>query len=195
MSKALTGFFKTRSEGEAGQEALLSSGFSREEVGFLAGATHAHETPVIGPALRFTGSQSEAAGDTWLGAVVGLATGLVVALPDVGLLVAVGPLAGIIGGLAIGGAVGGLFGLLKDHGISEEEAEFYAEGVRDGGSLVTVHGVSGLRAKQARKILVHSRAIRVKGLADEPLEQAAEGGGDSAVKSYNICGEDRGSAH
>jgi hypothetical protein len=188
MSKALTGFFKTRSEGEVAQEALFSGGFSREEVGFLAGAEHPHETPVIGPALRYTGSQSEAAGDTWLGAVVGLVAGCVAALPDVGLLYAAGPLAGLFGGLAVGGAVGGLFGLLKDHGISEEEAEFFAEGVRDGGSLVTVHGVSELRAKQARKILDHCGAIRVERLS----EAAAENKAESPARSYNTCGEERG---
>jgi hypothetical protein len=190
MSKALTGFFKTRTEGEAAQEALLSSGFLREEVGFLAGATHAHETPAIGPVLRYAGSQSEAARDTWLGAMAGLAVGLVAVLPDVGLMVAAGPLAGMIGGLAIGGAVGGLFGLLKDHGVSEAEAEFYAEGVRDGGSLVTVHGVTEIRAKQARKILDHSGAIQVERLADEPSEPGTESGAEPAGKTYNSVGED-----
>ncbi len=193
MSRVLTGFFKTRSEGEVAQEALLSSGFSREEVGFLAGATHPHETPAIGPVLRYAGSQSEAGQDTWLGAVVGLAAGLVVALPEIGLLVAAGPLTGIFGGIDVGAAAGGLFGLLKDHGISEEEAEFYAEGVRDGGSLVTVHGVSDSRVKQARKILHHNGAIRVEGLTDESSGQAAESEGDLAARTYNICGEDNGS--
>jgi len=194
MSKALTGFFKSRSEGEAAQDALLSGGFSREEVGFLAGALHPHETPVIGPALRYTGSQSEAAGDTWVGAVVGLAAGMVAVLPDGGLLLAMGPLAGMIGGLALGGAVGGIFGLLKDHGISEAEAEFFAEGVRDGGSLVTVHGVTEPRAKEARKILDHNGAIRVERLVDEPAETAASSLSESAPKSYNSCGEDIGAA-
>lgn len=185
MSIAITGFFKTRGEGEATEQVLLSNGFSRDEVGFVAGATHAHETPAIGPVLRFTGSQSEAAQDTWVGAVVGFAAGLVVALPDVGLLVAAGPLAGMIGGLAVGGAAGGLFGLLKDHGISEEEAEFYAEGVRDGGSLVTVSHVSEPRAKEARRILQQNGAIRVERLTDESSGPRGES------ESYNTCGEDK----
>ena len=188
MSKAIAGFFKTRSEGEAAQAALLSNGFLRAEVGFLGGASGAHETPAIGPVLRHGGSQSEATRDTWMGAVVGSVAGL-------GLLVAAGPLVGIFAGLAVGGAVGGLFGLIKDYGISEEEAAFYAKGVLDDGSLVTVHGVTQARAQQARTILRHNGAIRVEGLTDEPSEQVAEGVVDSEAKSYNICGEDVSSTH
>ncbi len=184
MSKAIAGFFKDKSEGEKAQEVLLAHGFSREEVGFLAGAPeHAHETPAVGPPLRYDGSQAEAMQDTWVGAVVGLASGLVAALPDVGLLVAMGPLAGMIGGLAVGGALGGLFGLLKDHGVSEEEAGFYAQGVRDGGSLVTVHGVTEHRAAEVRRILSENGAIHVENLADEQAEK-------TAAMSHNICGED-----
>ena len=59
-----------------------------------------------------------------------------------------------------------LIGLLRDHGISEEEAQFYAEGVKRGGALVTVHGVSEDRADQARKILDKHGAIDTEHLED-----------------------------
>jgi len=187
MPETLTGFFKTRSEGEAAQAALVSNGFTREEVGFLVGATEPHETPAIGPVLHQAGSQSEIAEDTWYGAAVGLAAGLVAILPDVGPLVAVGPLAGIVGGLAIGGAVGSFVGLLKDRGISEEEADFYAQGVRDGGSLVTVHHVSGERAGEARRILAQHGVIQTEGLIEDSAEQ---GQAVQSMSSHNTCGED-----
>ena len=42
---------------------------------------------------------------------------------------------------------------LKDHGVSEDEAEFYAEGVKRGGALVTVHGVEEKRETNALSLI------------------------------------------
>jgi len=103
-----------------------------------------------------------------VGGAIGLAAGLfAVLLPGFGWLIAAGPLVGAFGGLTTGVAVGGLVGILKDHNISEEQAEFYAEGVRRGGALVTVHGVDERREVEARKIFDASGAIEVEQLADE----------------------------
>jgi len=168
MAKAIAGFFRTQAEGERAREALLAAGFSPNEINYVAGDTRGHQTPAVGPALKSEGSESEAASDAWIGGVVGLAAGMIaVVLPGIGPLIAAGPIAGAIGGLAVGAATGGIIGLLKDHGISEEEAEFYAEGVRRGGSLITVHGVPEDREENARKIMDDKGAIRVEELADE----------------------------
>jgi hypothetical protein len=40
-------------------------------------------------------------------------------------------------GAAVGGVTGGLLGALTSAGVSEADAQVYAEGVRRGGSLVT----------------------------------------------------------
>lgn len=168
MAKTITGFFRTQAEGERAQEALRNAGFERDQVSFVAGDTRGHQTPKIGPSVEDAGSESEAASDAWIGGVVGLAAGLVaVVLPGIGPLIAAGPIAGAIGGLTMGAAAGGLIGLLKDHGISAEQAEFYAEGVRRGGALVTVHGIPEDREKDARQILDDNGAIEIERLADE----------------------------
>ena len=168
MAKTITGFFRKQTEGQNAQEALLNAGFSRDQVSFIAGDTRGHETPRVGPPLEDAGSESEAADDAWIGGVVGLAAGVIaVVLPGIGPLIAAGPIAGAIGGLTLGAATGGVIGLLKDHGISEEEAEFYAEGVRRGGALVTVHAIPQEREKEARQILDDHGAIEVERLADE----------------------------
>jgi hypothetical protein len=167
MAKAIAGFFRTPQDGEAAQRALLDAGFAREEVSFLTGDTQGHETPAVGP-ITTTGSESEAVPDAWIGGVVGIAAGMIAtAIPGIGPLLAIGPLAGAIGGLSIGAAAGGLIGLLRDQGISEEEAEFYAEGVKRGGSLVTVHDVPDDRAGKARDILKERGAIDTETLAEE----------------------------
>ena len=134
----------------------------------MAGDTRGHNTPRVGPSLREEGSESEAVHDAFVGGAIGLAAGLfAVLLPGFGFLIAAGPLVGAFGGLTAGVAVGGLVGILKDHNISEDQAEFYAEGVRRGGALVTVHGIDEKREADARKILNRSGAIEVEQLADE----------------------------
>jgi hypothetical protein len=169
-TEAIAGFFHTREEGEAAEQALLSSGFTRDEVSFVAGDTSGHNIPALGP-LETTGAESQAAGDAVIGGMVGLAAGMVaVVMPGFGPLVAAGPLAGTlagaIGGLGLGAAAGGVIGLLRDHGISEEEAQFFAEGVKRGGSLVTVR-TGEERMELARKTLERHGAIDTETLTQE----------------------------
>ena len=78
-----------------------------------------------------------------LGAGAGVLAGLgMLAIPGLGPVVAAGWLAstavGAAVGAAAGGATGGLLGALKEAGHSDEEAKVYSEGVRRGGTLVSV---------------------------------------------------------
>lgn len=78
-----------------------------------------------------------------LGAGAGLLAGLgLLAIPGLGPVVAAGWLAstatGAAAGAVAGGAVGGLVGALTDEGVAEEDAHVYSEGVRRGGTLLTV---------------------------------------------------------
>lgn len=167
-AKVIAGFFRTRAEGEQARSRLISAGFSEGQINYLAGDVRAHETPEVGPPIKDAGTESEAGTDAFIGGVVGLAAGVIaLAIPGIGALVAAGPIAGAIGGLTAGTAVGGVIGLLKDHGLSEEEAEFYAEGVRRGGALVTLHDLDEKREHDARKILDEAGAIDVEKLGDE----------------------------
>jgi hypothetical protein len=91
------------------------------------------------------------------GAGVGLLTGLgIMAIPGVGPVVAVGWLAsmavGAIAGALAGGATGGIVGSLTGEGVSEQEANLHAEGMRRGASLVTVRAADE-RISDARRIL------------------------------------------
>jgi hypothetical protein len=97
--------------------------------------------------LRKQGTSSETARDgNFEGAAVGAAIGAtaataaslvtMLALPGIGAVVGVGWLAAMLGSMAIGGVTGGLLGALTNAGISEEDANVFAEGVRRGGTLV-----------------------------------------------------------
>ncbi|MGN6537887.1 MAG: general stress protein [Mesorhizobium sp.] len=127
---------------------------------------------------------SEAAEDAGtgagIGAVVGGAGGLltglgVMAIPGVGPVVAAGWLAatavGAVAGAAVGGATGGIVGALTDTGVSERDANVYAEGVRRGGTLVTARASDDL-APEAERILGQSTAVDV---ASRRRDYEAEG--------------------
>jgi hypothetical protein len=78
-----------------------------------------------------------------LGGAAGLLAGLgAFVLPGLGAVVAAGWLASALAGAAAGGAAGGIVGALIQAGLSEKDAARYAEGVKRGGSLITIR-VSG----------------------------------------------------
>jgi hypothetical protein len=98
-----------------------------------------------------------------LGAIAGGGAGVLaglgmLAIPGVGPVVAAGWLValavGAVGGAVAGGFVGGLVG----SGISKEHAETYAEGVRRGGTLVTVR-VPSERAAAAEAVMDSNHAV------------------------------------
>jgi hypothetical protein len=98
-----------------------------------------------------------------VGGVGGLLTGLgLLAIPGVGPVVAAGWLvataAGAATGAVVGGAAGGLVGSLTGAGVPERDAQFYAEGVRRGGTFVTAR-VNDARASTAREILQRYKSV------------------------------------
>ena len=82
------------------------------------------------------------------GWLIGAAT---VAVPGLGALLAAGAFVAAVGGAGLGAAAGGLLGMLVEHGLSHEEAEYYHEQVRLGSTLVTVRDRA--RADDAQAIL------------------------------------------
>ncbi|WP_300575720.1 hypothetical protein [Phenylobacterium sp.] len=98
-----------------------------------------------------------------IGGAGGLLAGLgMLAIPGLGPVVAAGWLAstavGAAVGAAAGGATGGLLGALKEAGHSDEDANVYAEGVRRGGTLVSVKA-EGDDTERVEQILVRQRGV------------------------------------
>ena len=91
-----------------------------------------------------------------LGAGLGIAA---LAIPGVGPLAAAGAIAASAApeAMAIGAAVGAAAGtfneVLTKHGVSEEDAGYYGEHIKNGGVLVTVTPGAGLDSERAREIL------------------------------------------
>src|SRR5215204_2738929 len=92
-----------------------------------------------------TGAGTGASLGGLLGGGAGLLAGLgMLAIPGLGPVVAAGWLASTLVGAGAGAASGGLVGALTGAGIDEADAHTYAEGVRRGGTLVTVRADQSL---------------------------------------------------
>jgi len=122
-----------------------------------------------------------------LGAAGGALAGLgLLAIPGLGPVVAAGWLASAAVGALVGGAVvgaaGGLVGALTNAGVSKEEADVYAEGVRRGGTLVSAK-IDNDRFAQAQAALnaVPSVDIATRGAA---YRQAGWRGFDESAAPY-----------
>jgi hypothetical protein len=110
-----------------------------------------------------TGAATGATAGALIGGGAGLLAGIgALAIPGIGPVVAAGwlvaTLAGAVTGGAAGAATGGLIGSLTNSGVPEREAHVYAEGVRRGGSLVTVR-TDDARALEVERIMDATRPL------------------------------------
>jgi hypothetical protein len=119
---------------------LEAAGIPHSDISLIANADSPRGyTESTAPA----GVANDAAGGATLGTAVGAGAGLLagigaLAIPGVGPVVAAGWLVATLTGAGIGAAGGGLIGSLIGAGVSKEEAHVYEEGVRGGGTLVSV---------------------------------------------------------
>ncbi|UVC09795.1 hypothetical protein IHQ71_04035 [Rhizobium sp. TH2] len=169
--KTIAGLFDHRDDAMAAITDLLDRGVPRTDISILAnnaGDWYAD------------GSESEAGAETGagLGAIAGGASGLLAGLglftlPGIGPVVGAGWLmttaAGAATGAILGGAAGGFVAWIAGHGVSESDAHVFAEGLRRGGTLVTVQVADDLVIATEAIFLKHSVdvAARRDALAEE----------------------------
>jgi hypothetical protein len=137
--RTVTRLYDSPSEARQVVGDLESAGVPHDDISMVASNHDRHEDD------NKAGTGAAAGGTA--GAVIGGGAGLLaglgaLAIPGVGPVVAAGWListvVGAVAGGAAGAATGGLIGALTKEGMPEPEAHVYAEGVRRGGSLVTV---------------------------------------------------------
>jgi len=132
------GAFETRGMAEQAVDQLLGGGFAADQVSVMG--RHG-EIATLTPENETASSVATGAG---IGAAIGgfgallLGAGLL-AVPGIGPVLALGPLAAAFSTAMAGGLAGGLIGFFTAQGIPHAEAERYAERVRAGAFLVTVH--------------------------------------------------------
>jgi hypothetical protein len=144
MSKIITRLFDVYSDALRAVAELEGAGVAHQHISIIANDAEdvrAHMRPAEDHVGADAGRGAVAGGA--LGGGVGLLAGLgVLAVPGLGPVVAAGWLAAAAVGAAVGavagGAVGGVVGALVNAGETEANANVYAEGVRRGGTLVSV---------------------------------------------------------
>ncbi len=182
MARIVAGMYDTFEEAQNAVKALVDAGFNRDNISLIAnnatgelntegtrnfnqaGATNqnvANRDETARP-----GAHEGAAVGTGVGAGVGAVGGFLLglgalAIPGIGPVLAAGPILGALAGAGVGGATGGVIGALVDAGIPEEQANVYAEGIRRGGTLVTIR-TSDEKAEQAANIMNRFDPINVE---------------------------------
>jgi hypothetical protein len=160
--QTITGLYDSYDDARAAVRALEDAGISSDDISIVTNKANGAEVEGQG-SYAAEGAGTGAGVGAVAGGAGGLLTGLgLMAIPGVGPVVAAGWLvataAGAAAGAIAGGAVGGMVGAMIKEGVPEDEANFYAEGVRRGGSVVTAR-VDETRLAEARTILHQSRPV------------------------------------
>jgi hypothetical protein len=162
MTQTVTALYDTYDSAVSAVNALEASGVPHSDISIVSNNVDNRFNKD-----RPTNAAEDAGKGAGIGAAVGglggLLTGLgLLAIPGVGPVVAAGWLvataAGAATGAVVGGAAGGLVGSLTGAGVPERDAQFYAEGVRRGGTLVTAR-VDDTHAPTAREILQRYKSV------------------------------------
>jgi hypothetical protein len=133
---------------------LQDEGFSRDDISALFPDTHgtsafAREKGTQAPESAVAGAGTGAVFGGTLGWLAGVGA---LAIPGVGPLVAVGPIAATLSGAAVGGTLGGLVGALMGWGVPEPEAKRYEGRIKEGGILISVHADNSNEVKRVKAI-------------------------------------------
>lgn len=181
MNQAIvSAIFEDRSDAEQAIYRLRSAGFTDESISVIGrhGETSADEGGEHHVDNKGTGALKGLGVGAGVGAIFGL-TALVI--PGVGPFIAAGSLLeglGVLGsaaasGAIVGGTAGGIAGALMKYGVSEEDASYYEERIKEGGIWVAVdtrrtvqdaetaadilHAAGGRSARHSRRVeAVHS---------------------------------------
>ena len=162
MTQTVTALYDDYDSAVSAVNALEASGVPHSEISIVSNNVDNRYNPDR-PANAAEDAGKGAGIGAAVGGVGGLLTGLgLLAIPGVGPVVAAGWLvataAGAATGAVVGGAAGGLVGSLTGAGVPAHDAQFFAEGVRRGGTLVTAR-VDDARASAAREILQRYKSV------------------------------------
>jgi hypothetical protein len=145
----IVGTFHDTAEAQRAVQDLMAIGFTNDDISLIFSDPEGrYNDQLTGTEVREHDTGDAAATGAVLGGVegglIGLALGLgAFAIPGLGPIIGMGPiLAGLIGAGA-GAATGGITGALVERGISDVDADYYAEAVRRGYTLVVVDTPEG----------------------------------------------------
>ena len=177
--RTITALFDTYDHASSAVRSLKDAGISSADISIVAnnvaGEIRSDDDDM--------GAEEGAAAGAGVGAVAGGGAGLLaglgtIAIPGIGPVIAGGWLlataVGALAGAAVGGAAGGLLGALANAGVPEEQAHVYAEGIRRGGTLVSVRAEDS-RADSVAAILRNAAGVDLDQRRTDYLEEGWQG--------------------
>jgi uncharacterized protein (TIGR02271 family) len=155
MAKTVVGLMDNHDQAQAVIRDLTSScGCERSDIGLMTRGSAGEAATDVERDQHVAGAARGASAGAVFGGLLGLvASAASLTVPGLGPLLAAGPLASALGGAGIGLVAGGIIGGLTKLGVPEEEAHYYAEGVRRGGTLLTVHARDDAAAECAAEVM------------------------------------------
>ncbi len=162
-TNTVVGLFDYYSNADKAVQALKDYGVDGNHISIVARDNDALPQESAAASGATAGAATGAATGGLLGLMAGLSALLI---PGIGPVLATGTIASALAttlgmtaiGAGVGAATGGLLGALVDLGFPREDAEFYAEGVKRGGILVTVQ-TNITDAEQISEILRGAGAV------------------------------------
>ena len=196
MAKTVIGLFDNRAEAQSVVQELLGAGFRRDDISVMSKKIEGQDRQTReGEAVAYVEEDGEEqikdmAKGAGTGAAIGGLAGLLVsltalAIPGIGPVLAAGPLAAVIAGAGIGATAGGLISGLTRLGVPEDDANYYAEGVRRGGTLISVEA-SDDKAESAVAIMKQHGAVEIDKRAAQWRDEGWSGFDSNATETaYN----------
>ena len=174
--RTITALFDTYDHAASAVRAVKDAGIDSADISLVANNTSGDYSDDM------NAGEGAAAG-AGVGAVAGGGAGLLaglgtLAIPGIGPVIAGGWLLataiGAVAGAAVGGAAGGLLGALANAGVPEDEAHIYAEGVRRGGTLVSVRADEA-RAETVAAILRNATGVDIDARRKDYMAEGWQG--------------------
>ena len=142
VQRRVIGSYDTEAEAIAVIEDLKRQGYSSDDISVMS--KHTENAEIIADETgthAADGAATGAATGGLLGGLGGVLAGVgALAIPEIGAIIAAGPIVAGITGAAAGAGVGGLAGALIGMGIPEEEATRYNTYFNEGKIIILVDG-------------------------------------------------------
>lgn len=142
MKTTVNGMFKNHNDAADAVREIKAAGVAQDEISIVTNKV-ADRGKMRGTAGTSDTVADGAADGALVGGALGGGAGLLaglgaIAIPGLGPLLGAGWLISTAIGAAVGATGGGLIGALVDAGVDDHDAETYVEGIRSGGTLVSV---------------------------------------------------------
>jgi len=179
MAKTVVGLFDEREAAQNAVRELLAERFTNDQISVVSKKPDGKGVQVEYVEEDGREQIEDMAKGAGTGAAIGAGAALLLSLtalsiPGIGPVLAAGPLAALIAGAGIGATAGGLVTGLTRLGLGDEEAHTYAEGLKRGGTLVTVDA-GDHRADRAVAVMKRSGAVEIDKRAAEWREGGWQG--------------------